>query len=134
MQKLIEVRLASRKASAKSRLLDKTSAAYLEKKIGYCGNVLNEKARVFYRKHGAEVTEPAAEAGLDMKGRQVMTTKYCLREQLGLCPGKSAMGSAETLFLVDEDGREYRIGFQCGVCGMAVYFQNNCHENNKGKM
>jgi putative protease len=134
VQKLIEVRLASRKTSAKSRLLDKTSAVYPEKQIGYCGNVLNEKARAFYRKHGVEVTEPAAEAGLDMKGRQVMTTKYCLREQLGLCPGKSAMGSAETLFLVDEEGREYRIEFQCGVCGMAVYFQNNCHENNKGKI
>jgi len=134
VQKLIEIRLTSRKPAATARLLNELSAVYPEKEVGCCGNVLNEKARAFYRKHGAEVTEPAAEAGLDMKGRQVMTTKYCLREQLGLCAGKSAMGSAETLFLVDEDGREYRIEFQCGVCGMAVYFQNNCHEYNKGKM
>jgi putative protease len=133
VQKLIEVRLASRKPVAAAKAVNKSPALYLEKQIGYCGNVLNEKARIFYRKHGVEVTEPAAEAGLDMKGRQVMTTKYCLREQLGLCPGKSPAESAEALLLVDEDGREFRVEFQCDVCGMVIYYANSCNENNKSK-
>jgi len=133
VQKLIEVRLASLKVPTTTRPLNEPSAVYSEKQVGYCGNVLNEKARIFYRKHGVEVTEPAAETGLDMKGRQVMTTKYCLREQLGLCPGKSGEGAAEALFLIDEEGREFKVEFHCDVCGMAIYFEKSCHENSKDK-
>jgi putative protease len=121
VQKLTEVRLASRKPAAMSKRVTESFVRYPEKQIGYCGNVLNEKARHFYRKHGVEVVEPAAEAGLVMKGRQVMTTKYCLREQLGLCTGASSGTAAETMFLVDEDGRTFRLEFQCGFCGMAVF-------------
>lgn len=121
VQKLIEVRLASCKAAAMRKRVTESCVEYPDKQIGYCGNVLNEKARDFYRKHGVEVVEPAAEAGLAMKGRQVMTTKYCLREQLGLCTGASSGTAAETMFLVDEDGRTFRLEFQCGFCGMAVF-------------
>ncbi len=85
--------------------------------MNYTGNVLNGKAKAFYRRHGVEVIEPAAETGLDLSGRVVMTTKYCLREELGLCRGKS---KAEGLVLTDEDGMEYKIRFLCGRCGMEI--------------
>lgn len=121
VQKLIDVRLASRKGATTTRPLKEPSAVYPGKQVGYCGNVLNEKARAFYQKHGVEIKESAAESGLDMQGRQVMTTKYCLREQLGLCTGKSSGEAAEAMFLVDEEGRKFRLEFQCGFCGMAVF-------------
>jgi len=39
--------------------------------------VLNHKARAFYRRHQVRDIEPAAESGLAMQGRVVMTTRYC---------------------------------------------------------
>jgi len=87
------------------------------------GNVLNVKAGAFYRRHGVQVIEPAAESGLDMSGRLVMTTKYCLRRQLKLCPGPSSKSSAEPLILQDEDDRQYQLHFLCGPCGMEIFFE-----------
>jgi len=66
--------------------------------------------------------EAAAESGLDMSGRMVMTTKYCLRQELGLCGGRGPKSNAKPMILQDEDGREYRILFCCGLCGMEIFF------------
>lgn len=100
----------------------KNSFPYPEKHLTWRENVLNEKARSFYRRHGVETIEPAAEAGLEMQGKQVMTTKYCLREELGLCTRKSDNRPAGPLLLIDEEGREFLIHFQCGPCGMQITF------------
>ena len=54
--------------------------------MDFRGNVLNRKAEAFYRRHGVEEIEPAAESGLDLHGRVVMTTKLCLKYELGACP------------------------------------------------
>ena len=86
------------------------------------GNVLNAKARAFYLRHGVQSIEPAAESGLDMTGRLVMTTKYCLRKELNLCRKMKSKSTAEPLILQDEDGREYELRFRCGPCGMEIFF------------
>lgn len=100
----------------------KNDAEYPRKQLTYLGNVLNKKAGEFYRRHGVETIEPAAESGLDMSGRLVMTTKYCLLEEHGLCLSKDSKTSAQPLILVDEDNREYQIKFLCGKCGMEIFF------------
>jgi putative protease len=55
-------------------------------KLSYLANVLNQKAAAFYRRHQVTDIEPAAESGLDLVGRTVMTTRYCLKYELGACP------------------------------------------------
>ncbi len=111
---------------------------YPQKELNFRGNVLNKKAEEFYHRHGVETIEPAAESGLDlsasrvadMSGQVVMTTKYCLRQELGLCGGQwfdklTAKGEktpAEPMILVDEDDREYEVNFRCGKCGMEIIF------------
>ncbi len=94
---------------------------YPEKELTYTSNVLNKKAEAFYRRHGVEKIEPAVESGLDMHGRQVMTTKYCILHQLGLCRKVTGDTSAEPLFLRDEDGREFTLFFDCNACEMQVW-------------
>lgn len=99
--------------------------AYPENTLTYLGNVLNEKAAAFYRRHGVTRIDPAAETGIDLHGQKVMTTKYCLKHQLGLCPRQgrgSAASYAEPFYLVDEDGRRLRLQFNCGPCEMEVIF------------
>lgn len=94
-----------------------------EKHLDFHGNVLNRKAELFYRQHGVESIAPAAEAGASLAGERVMTMKYCIRGELGLCGGRLAQqGFQEPLYLLDEDGHRLRLDFRCEACEMDVYF------------
>ena len=114
-EKMLEAREANRPRAAGHIL--KNDVPYPQKHLGFTGNVLNKKAEAFYHHHGVETIEPAAESGMDLSGQVVMTTKYCLRRELGLCQTKT---QAEPMTLQDEDGREYEVNFRCGKCGMEI--------------
>jgi 23S rRNA 5-hydroxycytidine C2501 synthase len=100
---------------------------YPETELSYLGNALNEKAVAFYRRHEVTKIEPAAESGLDMHGRNVMTTRYCIKYQLEACPREAHKCETaplqEPLTLVDEDGRRLRLKFDCGACVMEVIME-----------
>ncbi|HAO20321.1 MAG TPA: collagenase-like protease, partial [Desulfobacteraceae bacterium] len=103
---------------------------YPETELSYSGNVLNQKAKKFYQRHGVVRIMPAAESGVDMHGKKVMTTKYCLNYEFGRCSGKppltptlSPIGEREALYLTDEDGRKFRLDFDCVNCEMAVFYE-----------
>ncbi|MCI0498312.1 MAG: U32 family peptidase [Planctomycetales bacterium] len=100
----------------------KNDAPYPGRHLTFRGNVLNEKARLFYARHGVESIEPAAESGRDLHDAVVMTTKYCLRKQLNQCPQDGQAEGPEPLLLEDEDGNLLRAEFRCGRCGMDLYW------------
>jgi putative protease len=117
--------LAQARAQNRPRLQNgviKNSAPCPHPELTYRANVLNRQAAAFYRRHGVGRIEPAAESGLEMAGRRVMTTRYCLKHQLGWCPQQGRPPAlAEPLFLVDDDGRRFRLRFNCAACEMEVY-------------
>ncbi len=115
VENLLENREKNRPKATGGALVN--NAPYPVKNITYFGNCLNAKAQAFYERHGAKVTELAAENGMDMSGRKVMATKYCVKKELGLC-GKDT----GTLYLMDEDKRKYPLKFNCEECLMEVYF------------
>jgi putative protease len=120
-EKLLAVRLAN--SPRPSGGAAKNSEPYPEKTLTLTGNVLNEKAKAFYRRHGVERIEPAAESGRTLQDACVMVTKYCLRKQLRLCPKDATdVESAEPLLLEDEEGHLLRAEFRCGACGMEIYW------------
>jgi len=92
------------------------------KRLTFSANVLNAKAEAFYRRHGVEVIDPAAESGLDMRGRKVMTNRYCLRAELGRCPGKRPGHPAPAWMLEDGDGRRFPVRFNCDDCVMEIFY------------
>ncbi|HWR52207.1 MAG TPA: U32 family peptidase [Bryobacteraceae bacterium] len=95
---------------------------YPERELSYLGNVLNRRAEAFYRRHGVVGIEPAAESGLDMAGRRLMTTRYCVKYELGWCPKEGVRRRpAEPLVLVDAEGRRLELHFDCRRCEMEVY-------------
>lgn len=97
---------------------------YPQDRLNYLGNVLNHKARQFYQRHGVREFEPAAESGLGMAGRKVMTTKHCLRYELGACPHQEARTRLEEpLYLVNEAGLRLRLVFDCKACLMEIYYE-----------
>jgi putative protease len=96
---------------------------YPEDALTYRGNALNLQAQEFYRRHGVREIAPAAESGLDMSGKTVMRTRYCIQHQLGMCDGTGKTGThREPLYLVDEDGHRYRLRFHCADCEMEVIY------------
>ena len=99
-------------------------APFPEPSLSYRGNVLNQKAVAFYRRHGVQEIEPAAEAGLDLRGRVVMRSRYCLRHQLGLCDGHGGRrdGAQGPWALVDDEGHRYPLRFDCAACEMEVLY------------
>jgi len=101
----------------------KNEAPYPAQELTFQGNVLNQTAAAFYRRHGVTKIEPAAESGLDLRARKVMTTRHCIKHQLGWCPKENkTVKLQEPLALVDEQGRTFPLRFNCAECQMEVYF------------
>jgi putative protease len=102
----------------------KNEAPYPASELTYLGNVLNDRAEAFYRRHGVAKIQRAAESGLDLRGRKVMTARYCLMHQLELCRDPGVDDSIEQpLFLVDDEGNRLRLDFDCARCEMGVFLE-----------
>jgi 23S rRNA 5-hydroxycytidine C2501 synthase len=100
----------------------KNQVPYPERSLSFLGNVLNRNAEAFFRRHGVQEIEPAAESGLEMTGRKVMTTKHCIKYELGGCPHQDQpVDIAEPLYLVDENDLRLRLAFNCRDCLMEIY-------------
>lgn len=127
--------LAENLAAARMQARAKPSSAILpndapfpEARLSYLGNVLNQKAAAFYRRHHVSDIEPAAESGLDLAGRTVMTTRYCLKYELGFCPrehhSRSTTLPPEPWLLVDDERRRLGLRFHCteDSCVMKIVY------------
>ncbi len=83
-------------------------------------NVANALARKFYTDHGIEVSEPAIEVKRPKADElRVMTTRYCLRRELGAClKTKDGRNLPSPLYLRTATGINYRLDFDCPNCSM----------------
>lgn len=113
----------------KDVVLTAVKAAECAESMDYRANVINGKSEQFYRNHGAREIEHGVEQTLDYDGKALMTTKYCLRYELGCClkgkckkPANPAVDIApvDTLILYN-NGRRFRLEFDCGECLMRIY-------------
>lgn len=101
----------------------RNATPYPARTLTFEANALNRHAEAFYRRHGVTALEPAAESGLDLRGRRVMTTRYCIKHQLGLCPKETPAAAKGTgrLALVDAERHRLALRFDCARCHMEVY-------------
>ncbi len=121
VEKLMQAREQTRQRPRGGAIIN--SEPYPEQQLSFQDNVLNEKAAAFYRRHGVAAIEPAAETGLDLRGRRVMTTKYCLRRELGCClRDKEGAALPDEAFLFDEQGRRFSLRFDCARCVMELIY------------
>lgn len=98
-----------------------TSHPWLSTTLTYAGNVMNREARLFYESHGVQQIEPAFEQ-LPVPGALLMRCKHCLRYTMGWCPTRQQGSSPyrEPYYLVSNDGRRFRLHFDCKACEMQV--------------
>jgi putative protease len=90
--------------------------------VSYLDNIANRRAEEFYRRHGVrEIDRRLLRAG-EVEGCALMTSRYCIKAQLGICPkvsGHSGTEPVPPLVLADHAG-EYRLEFDCARCEMIV--------------
>ena len=117
--------VAARNASfpRTTRAVVPNDVAFPAEKLSFLANVLNQKAAAFYRRHGVHDIEAAAESGTSLAGQPLMTTRYCLKYEMGACPreprdprSETEPMPAEPWFLTDDEGRRFRLRFRCQPC------------------
>lgn len=93
--------------------------------LDYSYNVINGKAEAFYKKHGATTIESGIEVSHDFDDKALMTTKYCLRYELGQCLNFKNNDSISpdyrgALFLRNNQ-KLFLLQFDCNNCQMKIY-------------
>ena len=95
-----------------------SNVIYPKESLTYLGNVINEKSREFYKRHGVEIIEDGLEKLRSNDELVVMTTKHCVRYANNIC-SKEIGKPATSLYLVNDKGR-FRLDFDCRNCCMKV--------------
>ena len=122
VERLIAAREAARPRPRRAPPLE-PPAIYPERELSYLANVLNSRARAFYKRHSVEMIADAYEADTTPGEVSLMITKHCLRYSHSLCP-KEAKGwvkgvNAEPMVLVNGKER-LTLRFDCKACEMHV--------------
>jgi putative protease len=122
LEELTTVRLE--KYPRETNQIKPNNVPYPVKQLDFRANVMNELARCFYTRHGAEVLEPAFETLSDPFGRAVMTTRYCIRHQLDACLKSGKSGHPiEGPLRIGDGHHSYLLEFDCLKCRMSVILE-----------
>lgn len=96
---------------------------YPIEKLTYLGNVMNAQARTFYQDHGVTDIDDAFEK-TQPDSATVMFCRHCIKNAMGLCTKnpRRDMKVQEPLWLVSQDGRRFRLRFDCSKCQMEIMY------------
>lgn len=102
-----------------------TNHSYPTSSLTYLGNAMNGKAEKFYQEHGVCNIAPAYEKQAP-DNATLMFCRHCLRYSMGWCPTYQRVRSPyrEPYYLVSNDGKRFRLEFDCKRCQMKVSAEN----------
>lgn len=117
-----------------------TDSPYFTDTLDYRANIVNQQCENFYRRHGIKALEHGLEETEEYAGKALMTTRYCLRYELGCCKKKpSKQWNLEhpyqyegTLYLRN-NRNWFRLEFDCKNCQMRVLLAEECPLDGKDK-
>lgn len=104
--------------------IKKTDHPYPVSQLDFTYNVSNHMAKAFYKRHGVTEIEKAFELQWDPGKSRVMTTKYCVKYELGKCARfqRDTMGEKVVEPLTLKHGEnEYKLKFNCKPCEMEIW-------------
>ncbi len=122
LEQLIDIRVAEYRREEFQ--ITKTNHPYPVQKLDFMYNVSNKLARAFYKRHGVTEIEKAFELQWDPGKARVMTTKYCVKYELGKCARfqRETMGEKLIEPLTLKHGEnEYKLKFNCKPCEMEIW-------------
>lgn len=119
---------------------EKNDAPYFTDTLDYRANIINQKSEQFYRHHGIKSLEHGLEETHDYSGKALMTTKYCLRYELGCCKKKKPQQwdvkqpslYEDTLYLRN-NRNWFHLEFDCKNCQMKVLLAEESPFDGKDK-
>ena len=90
--------------------------------FSYQYNIANKLARRFYEKEQPDAPQPAFELKQPEEAL-IMQCRHCIRYSLGHCAKHGGKPSAwrEPLYLRMDDGRRFRLQFDCNKCQMNIF-------------
>lgn len=110
-----------------SRRKENPDALYPAESLDERDNVANSIARNFYEEHGVKNIRPAWETvpAADRKNVEVMTTRYCLRRELGCClrdpkVSPQVRKKFEPPLTLITGPHSFRLEFDCQHCQMRL--------------
>ncbi len=118
--KAITMHFSNREHNSKKKKKDKAKA--LKQSLDYRANIANHLAEKHYQSLGYKTLEKAYELK-PVKDAKLMTTKHCLRYEIGYChrvDGAKQMPYQEPLYL-EREGQRIRLDFDCKNCQMLLY-------------
>lgn len=92
---------------------------YPQDALTYLANVLNDKARAFYARHGVKLIDAAFEENQETDDVSLMITKHCLRYSFNLCP-KEVKGIRPDPMQLVNGNETLTLRFDCKRCEMHV--------------
>ena len=122
LENLIDIRI--KEYHREEKAIVKTDHPFPVKELDFTFNVSNRLARAFYKRHGVTEIEKAFELQWDPGKSRVMTTKYCVKYELGKCPKfqRDTMGEKLIEPLTLQNGEnEYKLKFNCKPCEMEIW-------------
>ncbi|CAH0995997.1 23S rRNA 5-hydroxycytidine synthase [Emticicia aquatica] len=122
LEQLIDIRV--KEYHREEFQIKKTEHPYPVEKLDFTYNVSNKLARAFYKRHGVTEIEKAFELQWDPGKARVMTTKYCVKYELGKCARfqRDTMGEKLVEPLTLKHGEnEYKLKFNCKPCEMEIW-------------
>jgi len=122
LEQLVDIRV--KEYHRETFQIQKTDHPYPVQKLDYTYNVSNKLARAFYKRHGVTEIEKAFELQWDPGKARVMTTKYCVKYELGKCARfqRETMGEKLVEPLTLKHGEnEYKLKFNCKPCEMEIW-------------
>ncbi len=122
LENLIDVRV--KEYHKEEYQITKTDHPYPFTELDFTYNVSNRLARDFYKRHGVTEIQKAFEIQWDPGKSRVMTTKYCVKYELGKCARfqRATMGEkvVEPLTLTHGEN-SYKLKFNCKPCEMEIW-------------
>ena len=95
-------------------------AAYPLSELDFSFNVANALARKFYELHGVTNINSAFELGGSPADAALMTTRHCIRRELGACLREPNAKRLTEPLTLEHAGRRYRLEFDCAACLMRL--------------
>lgn len=105
-------------------VLPDSNAKYFKRDLTYLDNIMNEKAKVFYEKHGCNIIQPAFEFK-SQKNVPLMFTKHCIKYSIGLCPKETRKkNNFSEPWILTHKNINLKVEFDCRNCIMKILDKN----------
>ena len=112
--------------AAKDSVMSGDMVKFPENSVTSSENISNLKAVQFYRDHGVEVQGKAIEISSSDKDQLLMTTRYCIKFELGFCERfQGNQNTPEGPLYLEDNNRKYLLSFDCKNCMMQIRLTDN---------